>query len=291
MRIWTGDIDFLETKGFSMLLAIAQFWSSFVTHNESEDRYEILDVIGPDEFHEHVDNNTFTNYLVKWTLRNTLDHISSYTMSDPSLMETLLADGGISPGDLELWGEIEHKMYIPIEKKSEIIEQFQGYFRRKDIPITARDEKGMPLWPIDADVTRLGETTLVKQADVMMLFAMLGEEFDYDVKVKNYAYNERRTMHKSSLSPSIYAMIGLSINKTDHAYDYFIKAIEVDLNDNQGNTEQGFHAASAGGSWQVAVYGFGGLSIDRSNTLECPLSVKVYGKHVHISTQEVFTVR
>jgi len=34
----------------------------------------------------------------------------------------------------------------------------------------------------------------------------------------------------------------------------------VDLKDNQGNTSEGLHMASAGGTWQVAVLGFGGYA-------------------------------
>ncbi len=261
----TGDVYFLETRGFPLLLETALFWSDFVLFNEKEDRYEIRDVIGPDEFHEHVDNNTFTNYLVKWSLRKTLEYIVLYQKTNPFLIETALHNAGIAEADLEKWKLIEHKMYIPIKENSEIIEQFEGYSQLKDILVSEHDENGMPLWPKGVDVTKLGETTLLKQADVVMLFGMLGEEFTHDIKQKNYIYYEKRTMHKSSLSPSMYAMIGLSINRTDHAYDYFIKAIETDLSDNQGNTDSGLHAASAGGSWQVAVYGFGGLTVDREN--------------------------
>ncbi len=261
----TGDVEFLEKRGFPILLETALFWADFVLLNEKEDRYEIRDVIGPDEFHEHVDNNTFTNYLVKWSLRKTLEYILLYRKTNPGLIDSVLRDAGITEGDLEKFALIERKMYIPVEKNSEIIEQFEGYSHLQDILVSAHDKNGMPLWPKGVDVTKLGETTLVKQADVVMLFGMLGEEFSQDIKLKNYDYYEKRTMHKSSLSPSMYAMIGLSINRTSHAYDYFIKAIETDLCDNQGNTDGGLHAASAGGSWQVAVYGFGGLTVDREN--------------------------
>ena len=30
-------------------------------------------VMGPDEFHSHVDNNAFTNYLVRWHLETAAD--------------------------------------------------------------------------------------------------------------------------------------------------------------------------------------------------------------------------
>jgi kojibiose phosphorylase len=96
---------------------------------------------------------------------------------------------------------------------------------------------------------------------------ILQEEFDKKTKKINYDYYEKRTMHKSSLSPSMYSIMGLKVGDTHNAYKYFMKTIMTDLEDNQGNSNAGLHAASTGGSWQSAVMGFGGLSVDIDNIL------------------------
>ncbi|MBO8161425.1 MAG: glycoside hydrolase family 65 protein, partial [Thermosipho sp. (in: Bacteria)] len=44
----------------------------------------------------------------------------------------------------------------------------------------------------------------------------------------------------------------------------------VDLENNQGNTDHGIHAASAGGTWQAAVFGFGGMKIKENELLFDP---------------------
>jgi len=96
---------------------------------------------------------------------------------------------------------------------------------------------------------------------------LLGEEFDDETKKINYEYYQKRTMHKSSLGPSMYSIMGLKVGDYKNAYYSFLRSANVDLVDNQGNTKEGLHAASAGGTWQVAVFGFGGLYIDKEGVL------------------------
>lgn len=165
-----------------------------------------------------------------------------------------------------MWENIASKIYIPYDKERKLIEQFEGYFALEDIPITEYDENQMPIWP-DLRGHRLGDTQLVKQADVVMLMLLMGDEFDEEVRKINYEYYEARTMHKSSLSPSMYSIMGLSVGNSNKAYKYFMKTIMTDLEDNQGNAEFGLHAASTGGAWQCAVFGFGGLHVDKEQYL------------------------
>jgi len=116
-------------------------------------------------------------------------------------------------------------------------------------------------------LNKLNDTQLIKQADIVMLLLLLGEEFDDETKKLNYHYYEKRTMHKSSLSPSMYAIMGMRIGEYNNAYEHFLRSALVDLKDNQGNTSEGLHMASAGGTWQVAVLGFGGMHVDEDGIL------------------------
>lgn len=257
----TGDKQFMKDCGLEIFFDTAKFCQSLVTYNSEKDRYDLNRVIGPDEFHEHVDNNAYTNYLIKWSLRKTLELAAWVKNEDITLYNKLCSRLGINDDDLSEWNTIHEKIFIPREKNGKLIEQFEGYFNLKDIPIKEYDENGMPLWP-EMNGYELGETQLVKQADVVMLMLMLPEEFDFETKKENYSYYEKRTMHKSSLSPSMYSIMGLSVGDTHNSYKYFMKAIMTDIENNQGNTEHGLHAASTGGAWQSAVFGFGGLFID-----------------------------
>ena len=100
-----------------------------------------------------------------------------------------------------------------------------------------------------------------------MLLHLLGEEFDEETMKLNYSYYEKRTMHGSSLSPSIYAIMGLKVGEPSKAYRYLRRAAILDLADLQGNTREGIHAANAGGVWQTVIFGFAGLWTDDAGTL------------------------
>nr|WP_284700565.1 glycosyl hydrolase family 65 protein [Thermoanaerobacterium sp. R66] len=263
----TDDIDFMLEYGIEMILETARFWVSRCEYNDSLDRYEINDVIGPDEFHEHVNNNSYTNYLARWNIQKAIEFVEILKKDYPSTYEMLSSKICLTEDELKNWKGIISKIYIPFDREKKILEQFEGYFKRKDYVIDKFDENNMPIWPDDVDVTKLNDTQLVKQADVVMLMLLLGEEFDYETKRINYEYYQKRTMHKSSLGPSMYSIMGLKVGDYKNAYYSFIRSANVDLVDNQGNTKEGLHAASAGGTWQVAVFGFGGLNIDKEGVL------------------------
>ncbi|HOQ39287.1 MAG TPA: glycosyl hydrolase family 65 protein [Fervidobacterium sp.] len=263
----TGDEQFMKDYGVEILLETGRFWASRVEYNEKFDRYEINRVIGPDEFHEHVNNNVYTNYLAKWNLTKAREFYYWLEEKDAAKFEILKSQFGFTKREVENWQMIAEKIYIPRNDSEKLIEQFEGYFNLKEYEITEWDENGLPKWPKGLDLTKLGETKLIKQPDVVMLMLVLPEDFSQEEMRINYKYYEKRTMHKSSLSPSMYSIMGLKVGDTHNAYKYFMKTLLVDLEDNQGNTNNGFHAASAGGAWQCVVNGFGGMTLESDGIL------------------------
>lgn len=257
----TRDKEFLINYGIEIFFDTSKFWNSRVEYNKEFDRYEINKVIGPDEFHEHVNNNVYTNYLAKWSLIKSIELAKWLKNENIIAFNKLCEKLGINKDSFNQWNTMQKKIYIPINMENDIIEQFEGYFNLKYLPIAEYDDKNMPVWP-DLCGNALGETQLVKQADVVMLMLILGDEFSLETKEKNYKYYENRTMHKSSLSPSMYSIMGLTVGDTKNAYEYFMKTIFTDLEDNQGNVEFGIHAASTGGAWQSAIFGFGGFNVN-----------------------------
>ena len=63
----TGDDRFLVEAGAEILIETARFWASRV-EREEDGRYHIRGVIGPDEYHETVDDNAYTNGMAQWNL-------------------------------------------------------------------------------------------------------------------------------------------------------------------------------------------------------------------------------
>lgn len=263
----TKDTAFLLGKGAEILFETARFWASRCQYNEAENRYEILKVTGPDEWHEPVDNNVYTNYLARWNLRYVLGLVDEFKTSHKVRYEELVERLQLTEAEYQDWQTKQEKMYLPHQSEGSILEQFEGYFKLEEAIITEYDANDWPVKPEILKRVNKSQTQVLKQADIVMLMHLMGHEFDEETIRDNYEYYEKRTLHGSSLSPSIYAIMGLRVGDGSKAYRYLKRAAFIDLLDLQKNTREGIHAANAGGVWQTVIYGFAGMSIDNEGEL------------------------
>lgn len=261
----TGDEEFMESMGAEILLQTARFWSSRMTWNGEKQRYEILQVTGPDEWHEPVDNNAFTNHLARWNILTAIGLLRKYQSEKPAVAARLIDKLNITEPELAVWQEHADKIFLQAE--SGLIEQFDGYFDIPDAVITEWDHLGMPKLPAACIGKRGRQRCMLKQADVVMLMFLLPELYDKETQYTNFNYYEQRTMHRSSLSPSIHCMVGLNVGDAKRAYAYLERSAYVDIRNNQRNTREGIHAASAGGTWQCVTIGYCGMRIDQDGVL------------------------
>ena len=255
----TGDTAFLHDYGAEVLFETSRFWVDRVAAAPAGG-YELRQVMGPDEFHSHIDNNAFTNRLAQWHLTRTVALYDELRDQHPDVLAAVATAIGLKPDERDRWQAVAEGIVGP-RTVAGVIEQFTGYFDRDDIPITEWDDNDMPRYPQGYHHFNCETTKLLKQPDVVMLNYLLPDEFSPEVKKANFEYYEARTLHKSSLSPSIHAIIGMEVGDTTRAVQYFERSVLVDLADNQGNTAEGMHIASAGGTWQILVNGFGGLRV------------------------------
>jgi kojibiose phosphorylase len=199
--------------------------------------------------------------MAQWNLNKAIEIYHWLKNDHREAFSRLTSQLSLHDEEVETWQQVSDRIYIPFDQDKKLIEQFQGYFQLKDVPITERDKNNMPVYPDGYHEHNAKETTLVKQPDIVMLMYVLPDEFDDEVKKINYDYYEKKTMHKSSLSPCIHSIMGIEIGDTTKAVQYFLRSALVDLNDNQGNTEWGIHVASTGGTWMSVVFGFGGFRV------------------------------
>jgi kojibiose phosphorylase len=257
----TGDFDFMCRYGLEMLIETARFWADRAKLNKKRKRYEIHDAMGPDEFHEKINNSAYTNMMAQWNLQAAASWRKKMHERYPKRLATLEKRLGLTAREIRLWHQVATKMYIPFSKKKNLIEQFDGYFKLRDPRITQLDANFMPCMPSSVDYRNIDETQLVKQADVVMLLHLFCHIFSHSEKKRNYYHYEKRTLHKSSLSPAIHSIVGLDVGDEDKALHYFAHSLATDLSDIHGNASEGIHAASAGGTWQAAIMGFAGMRI------------------------------
>jgi len=271
----TGDEDFLKRYALEMIFLTARFWESRVV--ESEGAFEIRTVIGPDEFHEHVDNNAYTNFLVRWHLKTAAVLYAYFRKKDDDDVRRLCSALALGQQEIDRWEDISRGLKFDFDEKSGLIEQFDGYFQLRDYVVKRHDKEGRAVLPLGLTYRNIERTRLIKQADVIMLFLLFPHAFSREVQLANYEFYEKRTLHKSSLSHCTHAMVGLAVGKHRRAYRYFMRTVLMDLENLHGNTDLGIHAAAVGGAWQTVVMGFGGLTLKSDRIVLKPWLPKRWG--------------
>ena len=285
IRIWTGDIeihissdiayavfqywrlsqdhDFMAERGAEIILDSAKFWASRLEWDPQKGQYHLRDVIGPDEYHDHVDDNAYTNYLTRWHLHIAVAVADWLKIYYTELSNQLFTRLSIDEQTFADWATMADQIYCPQENQDGLVEQFAGYFDRVDAFTSDFDPRTESIQSI-LGINFANDSQILKQPDVMMLMYLLPELFHQETIQANYDYYTPRTdlTFGSSLGPSIQAIMATRLGSQEDAYENFMRAARADIEDVRGNAGDGIHGASAGGLWQAAVFGFGGLHID-----------------------------
>ena len=266
----TGDRSLLDEGGAEVILQCARFYLSRATGHLDRDTVDLADVIGPDEYHERVTNNAFTNQMALYCVSSALQLQEIYGECPERLAAlTEKLDYGEDWARLR---ELAARLRQPREKNG-VIEQFDGYFDLEDCSLaTVRSRLCDPreYWGGDHGVA--GTTQIIKQADVIALMALLPNQFSDAAIDANWTYYEPRTEHGSSLSACMYALTACRIHRLDRAWELFMRSAAIDI---WGSSKQwageiyigGTHPASNGGAWMIAVLGFAGVRL-RDGKLE-----------------------
>ncbi|HVU24641.1 MAG TPA: glycosyl hydrolase family 65 protein [Opitutus sp.] len=264
----TGDDTLLLEGGAEVILECARFYFSYIYYKADKDRYEVTDVTGPDEYHERVNNNAFTNRVVQETFaiaRATVEHLRR---AHPRRLRALVRKLGIAR-ELPQFARAAKRLYVPGPARGTgVIEQFDGYFQLKDSSIAeVKSRMVHPNEYLGAAQGLAVPTQVIKQADVVMMLNLFKTHYSAALKRANWAYYEPRTEHGSSLSACAYAMVAAEFGNLEFAYNYFLKTAKIDLEAKYkiytGTVFMGgSHPAANGGAWMTAVFGFGGVHAD-----------------------------
>lgn len=247
---WTGDAAWLAEVGHPLIVETARYWACRC-RTDDEGRAHIDGVIGPDEYHEDVDDNAFTNVMARWNLRRGADLLD-----------------GLEPGSTEpgAWRDLSDRIVDGYDPATGVYEQFAGYLGLE--PLTAA---ALGRTPVAADLVlppdRLHGSQILKQADVLMLHHLVPDEVEPGSLTPNLDFYQPRTAHGSSLSPAITAAVLARAGRGEEALDLLRVALRIDLDDLTGATPSGLHVASMAGAWQAIVHGFAGLRV-RDGALE-----------------------
>ena len=236
---WTGDEAFAAGPGRDLLVETARYWASRVRHDDAG-RAHIDGVIGPDEYHELIDDNAFTNVIARWNLRRAAE-----VADDESERATWLATADA--------------LVDGYDSATGLYEQFDGFYELEPVVIAEL----APRRPVSADLLLGTERTraaqVIKQADVLMLHHLVPDEVAPGSLGPNLDFYEPRTAHGSSLSPAIHASLLARAGRFEEALGALELAARMDLDDLTRTTAGGLHLATMGGLWQALAFGFAGV--------------------------------
>ncbi len=262
----TYDYKFMYNYGLEIMLETSRFWASRLEYNPEKDQYEINNVTGPDEYSEHINNNIFTNYMVKWQLNKTIQFSEWVKASQLEVWKKVISKIKFTYNELSNWKEKADKIYIGMDKTSGFIHQYEGFTDKREVDLLKYKGKVGAIAQ-DYNWEEIARMQVSKQADTIMLLYLLGDDFSKKEKRLNWDYYEPRTLHDSSLSPSMHAIVAVDIDDIKKGYEYFERSIRIDLGENLKSSWDGLHAASLGGNWQAVVNGFGGVRITNKGRL------------------------
>lgn len=254
----TGDDEFFQVSGAEILLETARFWASRAVAEDDGKRH-IRHVIGPDEYHEDVDDNAFTNVMARWNIARALEAIDLLKQRWPDRAAALCAKLALDDRELADWHDAVGRIVTGLDAATGIYEQFAGFHDLEPIDLSLYADRKVPI-----DVVIGRERTLrsqvVKQADIVALLALLPEEFPGATAERNFRYYEPRCAHGSSLSAGLHALVAARLGDAPMALRFLHQAAAADL-EFDPNSAGGVRIAGLGGVWQAMVLGFAGLTL------------------------------
>jgi kojibiose phosphorylase len=241
----TEDDQWMRDYGAEIILDTAVFWESRVKWNQERHCYDIKDVIGPDENHDRVDNNAFTNVMVQWQLQSSLALWDWLKQAYPEKSAELAQQLNLTTERLHHWAEIQERLFVNQDKSSGLIEQFEGFFGLEDVNLADYEPRTTSIQGL-LGIEATSQKQILKQPDVLMLLYLLRQHYDSNTLHNNWQYYSQRTDHSygSSLGPAIHAILACDLNQPTEAYTHFLRAALVDLEDVRLNAKEGIRGPS-----------------------------------------------
>jgi trehalose/maltose hydrolase-like predicted phosphorylase/beta-phosphoglucomutase-like phosphatase (HAD superfamily) len=269
----TGSIQYLRFQGAELLIEIARLWARIATYNPQLNRYEILGVMGPDEYHDAypgsetpgVNNNTYTNLMAVWVLLRALQALDELP---PHYRHEVMGELGLSAGELDRWRDITKKMRVVFTPDG-ILAQFEGYDQLEEFDFAGYRARYGDIRRLDRVLEAEGDSTnryqISKQADVLMLRYLLPSDelqdllsgLGYHVPAEQLArtvdYYLARTVDGSTLSSVVTSWV-LARQNPAEAWRCLLAALNSDVSDVQGGTTaEGIHLGAMAGTIDIVL--------------------------------------
>lgn len=268
---YTGDETFLKEKGIDVLVGIARFWADRVHFSKRNQQYMLHGVTGPNEYENNINNNWYTNTIATWALRYTLESLSK-------IEEGKKVELNVSQKEQDYWQNIINHMYYPYDEELSIFVQHDTFLDKELKTVADLSPEDRPInqnWSWD----KILRSPYIKQADVLQGIYYLNDEFSLEEKERNFDFYEPMTVHESSLSASIHAILAAELGKHEKAVELYARTARLDLDNYNNDTEDGLHITSMSGGWLAIVQGFAGMRTDNGTLSFKPFCPEKWNKY------------
>ncbi|HSL35948.1 MAG TPA: glycosyl hydrolase family 65 protein, partial [Arthrobacter sp.] len=279
----TQDRGWLTEHGAEIIVDVARLFASMAEFDPAADRFHLRGVMGPDEYHTGnpgdpgggLNDNAYTNVMAAWVFDQAVWIMHSVRGFDMEELRTRLL---VTAAEIEAWEHLSRRMFVPFHDDG-VISQFDGYSALRELDWKHYRRSYGLIERLDLILEAEGDSTnhyrLAKQADVLMLLYVLGEDqlvqflarMGYAVTSAQMAatvdFYLARTAHGSTLSRVAHASV-LAQRDPERAWAVFREALDADLDDTQGGTtSSGIHLGAMAGTIDVVQRSFAGLRITR----------------------------
>lgn len=267
---YTADFDYLVDYGLEVLIALSRFWKQRTNWSENLSKYVILGVTGPNEYENNVNNNWYTNYIARWTIRYCIEVMDKIGIEKPDELNRIYSKTHFDK-DIELkeWNDVIENLYFPYDANRNVFLQQQGFLDKELLTV----ENITPERPINQNWSwdRILRSCFIKQADVLQGLYFFEEDFTVEEIKRNFEFYEPMTVHESSLSPCVHSILAAKIGKEEKAYEMYLRTARLDLDDYNNDTEDGLHITSMAGTWMSIVKGFAGQRVIKGQLVLNPV--------------------
>jgi maltose phosphorylase len=286
---FTDDYSYIPEKGLEVLIGIARFWQQRATFSSDKNKFMILGVTGPNEYENNINNNWYTNYIAKWCIEYALENIEIVKKKYISDYTRIKEKTNFSHEELNEWKKVSDRMYFPYSEAHNVFLQQDGFLDKELITVADLEENQRPInqkWSWD----RILRSPYIKQADTLQGFYMFENDFTTEELERHFDFYEPFTVHESSLSSCVHSIQAAKLNRTEQAYEFYLRTSRLDLDDYNHEVEEGLHVTSMAGTWMSIVEGFGGMRV-LNNTLsfspKIPKGWKSYSFKVNFRNQVI----
>ncbi len=270
---YTGDKSYMMEGGLEVIIGVARFWAQRANYSADKKSWVILGVTGPNEYENNVNNNWYTNFIACWCLQYAIDQINWVKGKDEDQWNRI--DKAVKFDDAEIahWSEVAKGMYFPWDEERQVFLQQDGFLDKELMSASQLPQTDRPInqkWSWD----RILRSCFIKQADVLQGMYFFEDQFDQDTLQKHFDFYEPMTVHESSLSPCVHAILAARLGKMDKAVELYLRTSRLDLDNYNNDTQDGLHITSMAGSWMSVVRGFAGMRVRASKLMLSPVLPK-----------------